>query len=168
VLGAGELLAMAWRGAGELIADNRVARRARATATAAGGGALAAATARPGRVLAVALGVAVLGWGLDTQTHVESDIQKLVPQNLPALSDLQALQKSTGVGGELDVVVDGDLTDPAVVGWMARYQKDILARYRYSAAARLRQGRGVPRVLAARPAGLRRRPRHAHADPGAP
>jgi hydrophobe/amphiphile efflux-3 (HAE3) family protein len=133
------------RGAGELIADNRAARRLRAAATAAGGGALAAATARPGRVLAAALGVAVLGWGLDTQTHVESDIQKLVPQNLPALSDLQALQKSTGVGGELDVVVDGDLTDPAVVSWMASYQKDILARYRYSA----RRGCGKAEVCPA-------------------
>jgi hydrophobe/amphiphile efflux-3 (HAE3) family protein len=145
VRGAGELLAVAWRGAGELIAGNRAARGVRAAATAAGRGALGAATARPGRVLAVALGVAVLGWGLDTRTHVESDIQKLVPQNLPALADLQALQKSTGVGGELDVVVDGDLTDPAVVSWMARYQKGILAHYRYSA----RRGCGKAEVCPA-------------------
>ncbi len=59
--------------------------------------------ARPQRVLAVAAALAVVGWGLDTQTRVESDVQKLVPQNLPALQDLNALEKSTGVGGEIDV-----------------------------------------------------------------
>jgi predicted RND superfamily exporter protein len=85
-------------------------------------------------VLAIALGVAAVGWGLDTQTAVESDLTKLVPQDLAALTDLQALQKSTDVGGELDVVVDSDrLTDPAVVGWMARYQQDVLRRFGYSA-----------------------------------
>ena len=59
---------------------------------------------RPGRVLAIGLGIAALGWGLDTQTKVESDVQKLVPQDLNALRDLQALQRSTDVGGEIDVV----------------------------------------------------------------
>ena len=54
------------------------------------------------------------GWALDTQTRVESDIQRLVPQDMPALRDLDALQRSTGVGGEVDVVIEGaDLTQPA-------------------------------------------------------
>ena len=51
-----------------------------------------------------------------------------------ALADLQSLQKSTGVGGEIDVVVSSDkLTDPSVVKWMAGYQDGLLKRFGYSA-----------------------------------
>jgi len=98
------------------------------------GAALAYAIARPARVLTIALALAAAGWLLDTQTRVESDIQKLVPQDLPALRDLDALQRSTGVGGEVDVIIEGaDLTRPAVLNWMIRYQTGVLERFRYSA-----------------------------------
>ena len=103
----------------------------------AGSGALDYATRNPGRVLAIGLAVAAAGWALDTQTRVESDIQKLVPQDLPALRDLDALQRSSGVGGEVDVVIQGaDLTRPAVLRWMIDYQSGVLKRYGYSAARR--------------------------------
>ncbi len=46
----------------------------------------ATAVARPGRVLAVGLLLAVLGWVADTQTSVQSDVTKLVPSNMPALT----------------------------------------------------------------------------------
>ncbi|MBA3329231.1 MAG: MMPL family transporter, partial [Solirubrobacterales bacterium] len=95
---------------------------------------MAAAIGRPRRVLGIALAVALLGWGLDTQTRVESDIQKLVPQDLQALQDLEALQQSTGVGGEIDVVIEGeDLTRPEVIAWMASYQEDVLKRFGFTA-----------------------------------
>ena len=114
--------------------------------------ALAYAIARPARVLAIALAVAACGWALDTQTRVESDIQRLVPQDMPALRDLDALQRSTGVGGEIDVVVEGaDLTSPRVIAWMTDFQSAVLEEHGFSADARLRPGRAVPRVLAARP-----------------
>ena len=95
---------------------------------------LALALRRPGRVLAVGLALAVIGWALDSQTKVVSDVEKLVPQDLPAVQDLQALQKATGVAGEVDVVVEGDdLTDPKVVEWMRDYQAGLLKKYGYSA-----------------------------------
>jgi predicted RND superfamily exporter protein len=73
---------------------------------------------------------------LDTQTRVESDITKLVPQNLSALEDLEALQRSTGVGGQLDVMVEADnVADPKVIAWMTSYQRDILKRYGFGAKA---------------------------------
>jgi len=98
----------------------RVARRA-------GGAALAYASLRPARVLAIAAVLAACGWALDAQTRVESDIQRLVPQDMPALRDLDALQRSTGVGGEIDVVIRGaDLTSPRVIGWMIAYQSAVL------------------------------------------
>lgn len=97
-------------------------------------GVFALALRRPGRVLAVGAVLAVLGWGLDTQAGVESDIQRLVPQDLPALTDLRALQDATGVGGEVDVVVRSDkLTDPATFAWMTDYQRRVLKRAGYSA-----------------------------------
>ncbi len=46
----------------------------------------------------------------------------------------QALQRATGVAGEIDVVVEGDdLTDPKVVAWMRDYQAGLLKKYGYSA-----------------------------------
>jgi hydrophobe/amphiphile efflux-3 (HAE3) family protein len=99
-----------------------------------GGAVLRAGMARPGRVLAVGLALAVIGWGLDSRTAVVSDINRLVPQDLPAVRDLAALQDATGVAGEIDVVVEGrDLTDPKVVAWMRDYQAGLLKAHGYSA-----------------------------------
>ena len=90
--------------------------------------------ARPGGVLALGLAVAALGWLVDTRTEVRSDLRELVPQDLPAVRDLDTLQRTTGVAGEVDVVVEGrDLTDPKVVAWMRSYQQRVLAQARYSA-----------------------------------
>ena len=99
----------------------------------AGAGTLDYAIRRPGRVLAVGLAVAACGWVLDTQTRVESDIQRLVPQDLVALRDLDALQRSTGVGGEVDVVIEGsNLSDPRVIAWMTGLQTAVLRQHGFS------------------------------------
>jgi len=127
-----EPLAPAWRGAGELLFANRAARAVRGRVAASGRGALRLATEHPGRVLLAALVVAVAGWGLETQTRVESDLTKLVPQN-GAITDLQTLQRSTDVGGEIDVVVSGPrVTEPAVVKWMTSYQSAVLKHFGYA------------------------------------
>jgi uncharacterized protein len=132
--GAGASAAAAGRGAAQLLAADRAGRAVRGAGARLGRRALGLATAHPGRVLAVALAAAAAGWALDTQTRVESDIARLVPQD-GAITDLQALQRSTGVGGEIDVVVSGRrVTDPAVVRWMTRYQGDVLKRFGYSGA----------------------------------
>ena len=113
----GAAVAASGRGAAELLTQNRAARAARGAGAGATARVLRTAVRRPGPVLAAAAALAVAGWGLDTQTKVESDVTKLVPQRLGALRDLQQLQRSTGVGGQVDVLVQGrDLTDPAVVG----------------------------------------------------
>jgi hypothetical protein len=89
--------------------------------------------ARPRTVLAAALALAVIGWIADAGTRVVSDIQKLMPQSLPALRDLNTLQRSTGVSGEIDVTVKArDLADPKVVNWMTSYQQSLLRHYGYS------------------------------------
>ncbi len=125
-------LAPAWRGAGELLFANRAALAVRRRGAAIGRGALRLATVHPGRVLLAAFVVAAAGWALETQTRVESDLTKLVPQN-GAIHDLQELQRSTDVGGEIDVVVSGGrVTDPAVVKWMTSYQSNVLKHFGFS------------------------------------
>ena len=121
-------------GAGALSGARLVAADAARGLRRAGAATLAFVVHRPGRVLAIGLALAAAGWALDTQTRVESDIQRLVPQDMPALRDLDALQRSTGVGGEVDVVIEGaDLTRPRVIAWMTAYQTSILKRHGFSA-----------------------------------
>ncbi len=128
------------RGAGELVdaARGRLAGRLRVPGRAlsrAGRRATALAMARPAAVLAAGAALALGGWALDSRTEVVSDVERLVPQDLPAVRDLRALQERTGVAGEVDVLVEGrDLTDPAVVAWMRDYQQDLLDRYGWSPA----------------------------------
>src|SRR5262249_41766136 len=94
----------------------------------------AAAVRRPARVLGVGRALAALGWGLDTQTHVETDITKLVPQSSSSLQGLNALERTTGVGGEIDLLVRAnDVTSPATIEWMSAYQRAVLAKFGYSA-----------------------------------
>jgi hydrophobe/amphiphile efflux-3 (HAE3) family protein len=119
-----ELGARAW---GLLAPARRLGGRAR-DATMRG------AFERPRRVLLIGLVLALAGLALDSQTKVDSDLRELVPQDLRGARDLDALQKATGVAGEIDVVVQRrDLTDPKVVAWMRDYQSGVLKRFRYSA-----------------------------------
>jgi len=131
-------LAGAWREAGELLRENALTR-------AVTRGALVGAIRRPRRVLLAGLVLAALGWGLDTQTRVETDITKLVPQNLSSLQGLNALERSTGVGGEIDLMVSSNaLTRPATIEWMSMYEKSVLKRYGYSSASGCGKARLCP------------------------
>ena len=98
------------------------ARAARAAARAvlrAGGGAgcardaaRVARAAIPARVLVVARRRwRSCGWALDARIAVVSELPRLVPQDLAAVRDLDALQRDTGVAGEVDVLVEGDGPD---------------------------------------------------------
>jgi hydrophobe/amphiphile efflux-3 (HAE3) family protein len=126
--GATSLLAPAWRGARELVLENPFTRLLKRAA-------LADAVRRPALVLGVGLALAALGWGLDTQTRVETDITKLVPQQMSSLRALNTLERATGVGGEIDLMISGaDVTRPSTIEWMSRYESATLARFGYSAA----------------------------------
>jgi len=124
----GAHLRAAWRGARELLRDNALTRGVSKTA-------LVYAVRKPGRLLGVGLALAALGWGLDTQTQVQTDITKLVPQNLSSLRNLDTLERVTGVGGEIALMVSAkDLAKPATIEWMSSYESAILKRYGYSEA----------------------------------
>ena len=92
--------------------------------------------AHPGRVIAVASAVALLGWAVEGQLSVESDITRLVPQSTPALADVERLQASTGVAGEVDVLVAGSRAlSPQVLGWLGAYRDSALKRWGYTEAS---------------------------------
>ncbi len=101
--------------------------RVRARLGEIGRSALAIAIAVPRRVLAVALVLAVAGWIAGTQVGVISDLRQLAPASLPALHDVDQLEKATGVSGEVDVTVNApDLTDPTVIAWMKDFETRVL------------------------------------------
>ncbi|HET7122111.1 MAG TPA: MMPL family transporter [Solirubrobacterales bacterium] len=84
--------------------------------------------ARARAVLAVGVVLAVLGWIAGTQVETVASVQTLAPQNIEAVEGLDELQETTGVSGELDVLVTApDLTDPAVISWMAGFKRRVLA-----------------------------------------
>jgi hypothetical protein len=95
--------------------------------------------------LGVGLALAALGWGLDTQTSVQTDITKLVPQNLSSLQALSTLEKTTGVGGEIDLMVSGrNLTTPTAIEWMSHYESAVLKRFGYSESSGCGRARLCP------------------------
>jgi predicted RND superfamily exporter protein len=122
----GAWLASSWREAQELVRDNPLTRLLSRVA-------LGYAVRNPGRVIAVGLAFAVLGWALDTQTHVETNLEKLVPQNLASLRALNALEAASGVGGEIDLMVSGkNVATPRTIEWMSSYQSAVLRRFGYT------------------------------------
>jgi uncharacterized protein len=131
-------LGPSWRGARELVLEGPPAR-------ALGRAALGGAVRRPRTVLGVGLALAALGWGLDTQTRVETDITKLVPQGLSSLENLLQLERATGVGGEIDLMVGApNVATPATIEWMSSYQGAVLRRFGYSSAGGCARARLCP------------------------
>jgi uncharacterized protein len=105
---------------------------------------------RPRRVLAIGLAVAVVGLAVDTQSEVVSDVRELVPQDLQALKDVNALQEETGVSGEIDVTIRaGDITDPKVIAWMTRFQGQVLKAHGFRPGTRCTQTRNAPELCPA-------------------
>src|SRR3954447_22884275 len=112
--------------------------------------ALHASIEQPRKVLAIGLALAVLGWVVDTQSSVVSDVRELVPADLQALRDVNELQDATGVSGEIDVTVrSDDITKPSVVAWMTRFQRGVLKAHGYKAGARCSDAKGAPQLCPA-------------------
>ncbi len=132
-----------WRGAGDILGQvgrgvagvgRRLVPRARPARNRTGrpGRIVASLAARPGRVLALAAVLAVIGWVADTQTGVQSDVTKLVPTSMPALHNLNTLEKVTGVSGEIDVTVRSrNVATPGTVQWMISYERQLLQHFGY-------------------------------------
>ena len=84
--------------------------------------------------------------GSTPRPRCETDITKLVPQSLGSLQALNTLERTTGVGGEVDVMVSGrDLAKPGDDRMdEPNTRSAVLTRFGYSDDARLRQARLCP------------------------
>ena len=145
-------LGASWRGARQLLRENPLTR-------ALSGVALGSAVRHPRRVLWIGLALALAGWALDTQTSVQTDITKLVPQNLGSLQALQTLERTSGVGGEIDLLVSGkNVATPATIEWMSAYERGVLSHYGFSSShpcgkARLCPAFSLPDLFSGSPLG---------------
>jgi len=85
-----------------------------------------ALAANPGIVLLTALLLMGAGFQAGQQLDTLADTEEFVPQDLPAYVDLQQFRSQTGGGSavQYDIVVTGsDLTHPAVLQWMQRFER---------------------------------------------
>src|ERR1700733_4019038 len=58
-----------------------------------------------------------------------------IPQNLGSLEGLDKLERASGVGGEIDLMVSSKaLTKPATIEWMSSYESGVLKRFGYTEA----------------------------------
>lgn len=90
---------------------------------------------RPRTVLGVGTVLAVAGVVLGSAEPVETDLQRLVPRDLPALRDVRALERSTGQSGEVQVLVSGrSLARPGTLAWMDEARARILREAGFDAA----------------------------------
>ncbi len=97
-----------------------------------GSSALRLAIAQPRKVILIGAALAVLGWGVDSQISVISDVTQLVPADMKAVQGLQTLQQATGVAGVVNVTLRAeDLTRPEVLKWAADFQRRVLAANGY-------------------------------------
>jgi predicted RND superfamily exporter protein len=139
--GGRSAVAASLAGAREILPSGRRGRAGSAPGPRSGGGpdggglagrVIGRAVRRPGRLLAIAGLLAVLGWVADTQIAVQSDVTKLVPSSMPALRNLNTLEKVTGVSGEIDVTVSApNVATPATVRWMVSYENGLLNHFGY-------------------------------------
>jgi predicted RND superfamily exporter protein len=98
--------------------------------------AIALAIARPGRVLAAGLLLAVCGWVASAGTGVETDIRDLAPPHLKALDDLNQLEDETGISGDVNVTIkSSDPTSPEVISWAEDFQQRVLARHGFDGSS---------------------------------
>ena len=122
---------------------HEISAPASARARSWGRAALAASIRAPGRVLVVAAVLAITGWVAGTGTSIVSDIRQLVPSELPALQSVDELESATGVSGELDVLVSGEVTSPKAIAWMSELKERVLTEQGFVTDRGLAEERGL-------------------------
>jgi predicted RND superfamily exporter protein len=91
------------------------------------------ALSHPRKVLAIGAALALVGWGLGIQIDTGSDIRSLGPSGLREIKDLNRVQDTTGVSGQLQVAVEApNFSDPATIRWMAAFKQRVLEENGFS------------------------------------
>jgi len=76
---------------------------------------------RPLVVLVVATVLTAVGQYADSQVPIETDFKEFIPQDLPPLSQFRHLNDIFGGTDRLNVIVQGDVTDPETLIWMDEF-----------------------------------------------
>ena len=84
-----------------------------------------ALAAHPVLVLVVAALLTTGGFQAGTQLETLADTEEFIPQDLPALLDLEQFRAETGGGSavQFDVLVAGEVTHPETLRWMSRFDR---------------------------------------------
>ena len=81
-------------------------------------------------ILLVAVIPAIAGGVVDRWLPVNTDYEKLMPQDIAELGEVHELRRVLGYGGELRFMMEADnVTDPEVLGWLKEYEDRELGRY---------------------------------------
>lgn len=86
----------------------------------------------PRTVLTVGILLAVVGAVAGSRERVETELQRLVPSDMPAVRNATLLQDETGQAGEVRVLIEGDdLATPEALGWIDDYRQRVLTAAGY-------------------------------------
>ena len=72
-------------------------------------------------VLATAFLLSCVGLYADTKVPIETDMMEFMPQDLPALIQFRHLENTFGGTDQLNIIVQGDVTDPETLTWMDEF-----------------------------------------------
>jgi len=72
-------------------------------------------------VLAAAVVLSVVGLYADTKVPIETDMMEFIPQDLPPLSQFRHMHNIFGGEDQLNIIVQGDVTDPETLRWMDEF-----------------------------------------------
>ncbi|HOO53608.1 MAG TPA: RND family transporter [Methanothrix sp.] len=72
-------------------------------------------------VLAAAVILSVAGLYADTKVPIETDMMEFIPQDLPPLSQFRHMHNIFGGEDQLNIIVQGDVTDPETLRWMDEF-----------------------------------------------
>lgn len=87
-------------------------------------------------VILVAVALAAFGFAIDRNLDVQADIEKLIPTDTPGVVALNQAREVVGSGIDLPVLIEApDVTAPAFLEWLARFQTEALASHPEIAAA---------------------------------
>ena len=81
-------------------------------------------------ILLLATGLSVGGFTFEDNLRVETDIEKLMPQDSPALIGLNEIRDTIGSTMEINFMVEAeDVTSPEVLQWMKNFEESQLNKY---------------------------------------
>lgn len=85
----------------------------------------------PVPIILVALILSVIGFSTESSIPTETNLMKMIPQDLKALKDTNSLQDVVGSTIYITYLVEAkDVTDPDTLNWMNRFENKVVTQYK--------------------------------------